>query len=237
MSDFRFKQFRVKNEDSPMKVGTDGVLLGAAIRLTGQERRILDIGTGTGVIALMLAQRCESAVIVGVEIDPDAAREANFNFKRSQWANRLELNACSLNEYDANSVEKRFDLIVSNPPYFDGSLLNPDSRRSIARHTVSLSCRELLDFSKRHLEKEGRLALILPYESRDSLLREAALLGLHTTRIISIFSTSKKDATRIIAEFRAEPCQNPEENKLTIRNDEGYTYEYLNLMHEFYLFA
>ena len=155
MSVFHFKRFDVLNEASSMKVNTDGVLLGAATDIAPNDRYILDVGTGTGTIALMLAQRYsdipESALtperhICGIDIDGPSALEAAFNFNASPWAKMLEARHCPLRQY---FPEHELDLIVSNPPFFDDSLLSPLERRSVARHTggPALSFASLVDFS------------------------------------------------------------------------------------------
>ena len=133
MSGFRFKQFAVEQDDVAMKVGTDGVLLGAWADCNG-AKRILDIGTGTGVIALMLAQRNAEAEVQAVEIDETATRRARSNFDLSPWAERLTVENCAVQEF---APAEKFDLIVSNPPYFVDSLLPPDAKRSTARHTTT----------------------------------------------------------------------------------------------------
>jgi len=233
MSEFRFKQFSVKNDDSPMKVGTDGVLLGAATTVTGDEKQILDIGTGTGVIALMLAQRTESAQITGIDIDLAAYLEAKLNFEHSPWKDRLTAIHSSLNALNADST--LFDLIVSNPPYFDDSLKNPDARRSEARHSVSLSYKELLLFASAHLKENGRLAMILPADVRGSLLREGRSRSMFANRILNIQTTARKVPSRIIVEFsRLRPEQIKEEN-LVIHDRNQYSKEYRELTEDFYL--
>ena len=141
MSVFHFKKFDVRNDKSAMKVNTDGVLLGAVAPLKPTDRQILDIGTGTGTIALMLAQRLSQdageipsgAMITGIDIDNDAAAEAGENFRESPWDGILAALHTPLSEYNP---DRKFDLIVSNPPYYDASLTNPDARKAAARHTA-----------------------------------------------------------------------------------------------------
>lgn len=152
MSVFRFKQFSVKNEKSAMKVGTDGVLLGSAITITGFEKRMLDVGTGTGLIALMAAQRNAQAEITAVDIDEASAREAAYNFAKSPFSERLTALCTPLSRF---SPENSFDLIFSNPPYYDTSLLNPKPRQAAARHTETLSYRDLCAFAAEYLTRVG----------------------------------------------------------------------------------
>jgi tRNA1Val (adenine37-N6)-methyltransferase len=152
MSVFRFKQFSVKNEKSAMKVGTDGVLLGSAMTITGFEKRMLDVGTGTGLIALMAAQRNAQAEITAVDIDEASAREAAYNFAKSPFSERLTALCTPLSRF---SPENSFNLIFSNPPYYDTSLLNPKPRQAAARHTETLFYRDLCAFAAEYLTRVG----------------------------------------------------------------------------------
>lgn len=156
---FRFKQFAIEQDRTPMKVGTDGVLLGAWVRVGGDERRILDIGTGTAVIALMMAQRCAEAMVDGVEIDEASAEQARENVEASPWSDRVAIHHSQVQSF---TPSYNYDLIVANPPYFVDSLLSPDEGRSVARHTTELSFEELTDAVVRLLDDGGRFALILP---------------------------------------------------------------------------
>ena len=176
MSEFRFKRFSVRNELSSMKVNTDGVLLGAAVMLEPVPLSVLDIGSGTGTIALMLAQRLEGRChIDAVEIDAPSAAEATENFAASPWAASLSLHHCALQEY---MPECEYDLIVTNPPYYDASLKNPDDRKAAARHSDSLSFDEIALFAQEHLSSGGRLAMVLPSDSLNALLRTARARSL-----------------------------------------------------------
>ena len=219
MGEFRFKRFSVRNEASPLKVGTDAVLLGAAMTIDGEERRMLDIGTGTGVIALMAAQRSPAALIDAIEIDGAAAAEAGMNFAASPWESRLKA-ICS--PFSRFSPEKSYDLIFSNPPYFDSSLKNPDGRTAAARHTESLSYREICAFAATNLSGKGKLSLILPAASEIELLRTAGSVGLKPFRLLRIRTTPSKPFSRIIAEFKAgRPCPPASQEELTLMDKSG----------------
>jgi len=235
MSVFHFKQFDVVNDRSAMKVNTDGVLLGALASISGG--RILDIGTGTGTIALMAAQRCQDAVVEAIDIDEASASEAAANFAASRWADRLTALNMSLNQYEEQLDERRFDAILSNPPYFDNSLTNPDERKTDARHTASLSYREILAFAADRLAPDGLVALVLPSEEEARLCREARSRGLFLSHIVRIRTTPKKQPKRIVAEFTRNRIEIPSDTVLTIQEDGQYTAEYLTLMSDFYLFA
>ncbi|MCM1177579.1 MAG: hypothetical protein NC308_00310 [Clostridium sp.] len=229
MGIFRFKRFSVKNERSAMKVNTDGVLLGAAMTILPSDRTFLDVGTGTGTIALMAAQRisdllgadCEGCPeayavntcglddvkIYAIDIDMASAEEAAENFEASPWTGMLSALNVPLEDYDASGcgrqeeVQGSFDLIFSNPPYFESSLKAPDVRRRAARHAETMSYREILEFSSRHLSENGRVSMVLPAETETELVRYAASCGLYPFRILRIRSTLRKQPYRIVAEF------------------------------------
>ena len=243
MSIFHFKEFSVKNEKSAMKVNTDGVLLGAIMDIFPSDKNILDIGAGTGTISLMAAQRRskaaetidESWFITGIDIDKDSSDEASLNFKDSPWQDHLKAYNIGLNNYIPE--DNYFDLIFSNPPYFELSLQNPEQRKSTARHTNSLSYREIMHFTEEHLSANGRLALVLPAQTEKDLLRYGRMCGLWPLKITRIKTVPRKEPSRIIAEFSKIRDNDCHENEITILKDGKYTDEYLQLMHEFYLFA
>ena len=253
MSVFNFKRFSVVNEKSAMKVNTDGVLLGAWMDIRPDDRMFLDVGTGTGTIALMAAQRLmdviqgtssgmasvdggvEDIIIDAVEIDCDSAIEAGKNFSNSPWSDVLKVHNCAFSDFRPCG---KYDLIFSNPPYFDSSLLAPERRRCDARHTSSgLSFRELLEFASGYLSPKGRIAIVLPSDQENALCRYARMCSLHLQRILRVRTVPRKQPGRIIAEFSPVRSTQPQELMLTIQNEGKYTEEYLSLTHEFYLFA
>ena len=238
MGVFRFKHFNVTNERSAMKVNTDGVLLGAAMMITPQDGRMLDIGTGTGTIALMAAQRSGgSAQIDAIDIDEPSVTEAAMNFRQSPWADKLRAYNLPLDQFAAETSEK-YDLIFSNPPYFEDSLTAPDERKSTARHTSDgLSYRDIFEFAKERLTEEGRVSFVLPADQEVALCRYGRMCGLHLFRILRIRTVPRKVPSRIIAEFSRNRVEAPEDTVLTIQNEGQYTQEYLSLTKDFYLFA
>lgn len=244
MGTFRFKRFDVVNERSAMKVNTDGVLLGAAMTVRPSDRRLLDIGTGTGTIALMAAQRMSDldqpfVSIEAIDMDQVSAEEAAFNFSNSPWADTLKAMNVSLDDYARSlSDDDSFDLIFSNPPYFDDSLQAPQERRNNARHTTTgLSYREILDFAASRLSEEGRVAMVLPSDVENDLLRHARMNGLFLFNILRVRTVERKNPKRIIAEFSRRRCESPQDQILTIQKEGRYSHEYLSLTHGFYLFA
>ena len=238
MSVFRFKKFEVVNERSAMKVNTDGVLLGASMTIRPEDKRLLDIGTGTGTIALMAAQRsCAGTRVDAIDIDEASASEAAANFGNSPWSENMMACNMSLDEF-ANETHAMYDLIFSNPPYFEDSLTAPDERKSTARHTSDgLSYRDIFDFASERLVPSGRVSLVLPADQERELCRYARMSGFHLFRILRVRTVPRKAPTRIIAEFARERCDLPSDSILTIQNEGKYTQEYLSLTHNFYLFA
>ena len=242
---FRFKQFTVWHDRCAMKVGTDGVLLGAwcplATATSEGEYKVLDIGTGSGLIALMLAQRATSIddtpiVIDTIDIDAGAAEQAKFNFEQSPWSKLLRIYQSSLQEWQS---EKEYDLIVSNPPYFQDSLKNPDSQRAMARHTDTLSYEELLKHSARLLTQEGIIALVLPIEAEQQIITLAQSLGLYPTHITYVYPKPGKAAKRLLIAFSPSPLASrlsPLAYSLTLESETSPRSEaYIELTKEFYL--
>ena len=210
-----------------MKVGTDGVLLGA---WCPKGTRILDVGTGSGLIARMLMQRCPEAHIDAIDIDPDAAEQARENGIRAFQARlqdwKLDIGHC-------------YDLIVSNPPYFQNSLKNPDKGREMARHTDTLSYAELIQHSARLLQEGGRLALILPAEAENEIRQLAAAADLFLTHVTRVYSKENKKPKRVLLAFqlKIEDLRLKIEEDSLILEDEkgGRSLPYQELCRDFYL--
>ena len=230
MSGFRFKQFAVEQDDVAMKVGTDGVLLGAWAACDG-AKCILDIGTGTGVIALQMAQRNTEAGIYAVEIDEIATRRARSNFDMSPWAERLTVENCAVQEFEPS---EKFDLIISNPPYFVDSLQCPDAKRTTARHTQDLTFEELDRAVCRLLAEDGKFALILPVNEFEKYL---SLTQLHLVRRCDVHPTTGAAVKRVMAEFAKSKTATLTLENITIEQEcrGDYTDEYRALTKEFYL--
>lgn len=237
---FRFKRFTIRNDKAALKVGTDAVLLGAAMTVSPDDSTLLDIGTGTGVIALMVAQRLigeaphqkiAETQVFAIDIDGPSAEEAAENFTDSPWASALTAIHTSLAGF---KPERKFDCIFSNPPFYDNSLRNPDAREATARHTESLSYREIFAFSAEWLTPAGRLSLILPADQEVAILRTAASFGLYPFRIIRIKGALRKPVKRIILEFSQTRGQVAEES-LTLQDGPSRSAQYAELTKEFYL--
>ena len=228
---FAFKQFTVRHDRCAMKVGTDGVLLGAWTDLS-HSRRILDIGTGTGLIALMLAQRCMDARITAIDLDSAAVEQAQENIQASPWKDRIEALQQDICTYHPNGT---FDTIVSNPPYFIDSLKCPDGQRSTARHTDTLDADRLIGKVSELLTSDGRFSIILPAEQTEDLIRVAGEKGLHPSRQTWVITRPGLSPKRILMEFRKTPVTlQPDELVIELERH-VYSEEYIALTQEFYL--
>lgn len=230
---FQFKQFKIIQEKSAMKVGTDGALLGAWADVEGAEK-IFDIGTGTGLIALMLAQR-SSAEIWGVEIEKNAAEEAVFNVQNSPWNHRVFIKNKSFQDF-AEENKTSFDLIVSNPPFFVNSLKNKEKNKAMARHNHLLPFSELIMGVLGLLNESGTLAVVLPNSPALEFIEIAKQSGLYLKHLTRVQPKVVKETNRFLMEFSLSP-EVLKEDKLIIYtdNDADYTEMYKELTRDFYL--
>jgi tRNA1Val (adenine37-N6)-methyltransferase len=228
---FNFKQFAVNQDKSAFKVGTDGVLIGAIADISNSDS-ILDIGSGTGLISLMLAQRCGSQITT-IEPDPGSYLQTLENIARSPWHDRIKVFNSDLQSFFPDTG--KFDLIVSNPPYFADSLKNPDPRKSAARHNDSLTTDELLKGVVRLMKDNGRFQLIMPYVEGNIFIAEANKYGLYCNGILKIRPLPGAEIRRLILTFE-KTKKPPVEKFLTIEHGRHeYTEDYINLTKEFYL--
>jgi tRNA1Val (adenine37-N6)-methyltransferase len=230
---FRFKQFSILDDKCAMKVGVDGVLLGAWADVAG-AKSILDIGAGCGLIALMLAQRSK-AIIHGIEIDSDAAKQAGENAINSLWADHIRIENISARDFTLSN-ELKFDLLVCNPPYFNNSLLSPSAGRNQARHTGELSYNELAESFAKLTASKGKCCVILPVpESRqfESIMKNN---GFTSCRKLIIYPKPEKPANRVLIQFERISAHSVQEKFIFIRNNENsYSDEYKKLTLDFYL--
>lgn len=228
---FKFKQFTIEQNDCAMKVGTDGCLLGGWFNCC-DSKRVLDIGCGTGLIAIMAAQRC-NARITGIEIDEKAAIQAHINADNSPWGDRIEITNGNLLEY---TTCHSFDTIVSNPPYFVNSLKCDDTSRTLARHSDSLDCRQFFKKCTELLTPDGAVSIVIPCDIMEEWKAAAAEQDLRPTRITFIKTTPRKAPKRVLLEFRAIPCEECDETILILENSPGeYSDEAKRILSDFYL--
>jgi tRNA1Val (adenine37-N6)-methyltransferase len=234
---FAFKQFTIHQEKCAMKVGTDAVLLGAWAKTYG-VRRALDIGTGTGIIALMLAQKC-GCTIDAIDIDEVAAGEAKENAANSPWRERVRIHHISLQDF-AKMQDEKYDLIVSNPPYFTDAQPATEESRTKARHTVLLPFSDLIHGATKLLSKEGKFYVILPTKEGELFREMAEAKGLHLRRLARVKTTPEKPEKRVLMQFGFTAKPQVSESTLVIEKDnlnaQHYTDEYKELTKEYYLY-
>ncbi|MBQ8051252.1 MAG: methyltransferase [Bacteroidaceae bacterium] len=229
---FRFKQFSVAHDRCAMKVGTDGVLLGAWARVEGR-RRLLDIGTGTGLVALMVAQRNAEAHVVAVEVDPDAAAQARENVANSPFAERIEVVESDIRLY---APDAPFDAILCNPPFFSEETLPPDASRALARHSSLLSFDELLAVVCRLLSADGEFHVILPLSECNRFIDSAFCRGLNLTRKCLVRTVGHKPPKRALLTFATPGHLATDTEELVLQRPDGSrTTPYSLLTKDYYL--
>jgi tRNA1Val (adenine37-N6)-methyltransferase len=231
-TDFRFKRFTVRHDSSTMKVGTDAVLLGAWTEVKPAQR-ILEIGTGSGVIALMLAQRSDDSIkIDAIEMHADSVTQAKENIQRSPWPEKINVHCTRLQFWQP---QQKYDLIVSNPPYFSNSLLPSEAIRGNARHSISLPPSELITFSKSLLNADGRIALVLPFKEGLEIIDEAKRHQLHLTKKVAVFSRHGKPQERWLLEFSKREYPTSVSNLILLTEGNHRSEDYTQLTSDFYL--
>jgi tRNA1Val (adenine37-N6)-methyltransferase len=233
---FKFKEFEVKQEDSAMKIGTDGVLLGAWAKIDDFQESILDIGSGTGLISLMMAQRSDVELIDAVELDPAAYEESVFNFENSPWGDRLFCYHSSFQEF-AEEIEDSYDLIVTNPPYFN-RVNTVDQSRDRARNDHNLPAKDLLAGVDMLLAEEGRFACVLPAEDAQKFTDLAAVQGLYLNRKCEVKGRLESKVVRSLMEFDRVKKNSSEiilEELIIEIERHKYTQDYKDLVRDFYL--
>jgi tRNA1Val (adenine37-N6)-methyltransferase len=230
---FHFKQFKVAQNQCTHKVGTDGVLLSAWVQIKEEDRNILDMGTGSGLIALMLAQRSGPAIrIDAVEIEAQDAQQARENVQHSPWPEKISIHQVPVQQF---SPARQYDLIISNPPYFLNSWLPPEKKRSQARHAQRLSFEDLLLAATRLLTKQGRLAVILPYVEALKFINLARSFHLFPIRKTNFRSRAHKPVERLLFELAYDGKQEAESELILYSEGENWSEEYKKLTREFYL--
>ncbi len=230
---FRFKKFTVYHDRCAMKVGTDGVLLGAWANVA-DAGSALDVGTGTALISLMLAQRNPNLQIDAIDIDMDAIAQAQENVQQSPYIGQISCRHISLQEL-ARETDKKYDLIVSNPPYFEKSLKSPDTIRTIARHSDSLYMEELLDASFAMLSDKGRISLIYPYDFKEKIMSYANDKWLFVARITNVYPTPGSLPKRILIELSKERTSTCESDIIIEMERHVYSNDFVGLLKDFYL--
>ena len=230
---FKFKRFTVHQDKCAMKVGTDGTLLGAWAQAPQEPCRILDIGTGTGLIALMMAQRYPNASIVGIDIDPAAVAQARDNVTASPFADRISIYEADICHFYENDT---FDSIICNPPFFTGDLICPDTQRAVARHTISLSYHDLISSAYKLLSANGCFSVIIPIESQSNFESEALMGGFYLSRLCRVKTTPVKKPKRCLIELRKLPVSESVNTCEVIEINPGIRSDwYKELTYDFYI--
>ena len=233
-SPFQFKQFKIHQDQAAMKVGTDGVLLGAWTQISDTVNSILDIGSGTGLISLMMAQRSYVENIDAVELNEEAYIQTVENFEQSDWGDRLFCYHASFQEF-ANEVDEKYDLIISNPPFYTSTYKELSEDRAMARHSESLTYKELLKGASKLLSKQGSCAFIIPHDEEVNFINVAGKYNLYPNKITRVRGTESSLIKRSLLQFSFYE-KSIEIDELVIEIDRHiYTQEYIELVQDFYL--
>jgi len=231
---FQFKEFTIHQNKTAMKVGTDGVLLGAWVHAKPEYFSVLDIGAGTGLIALMLAQKCNAEVVDAIELNEEAYEQTVENFEISNWGDRLFCYHASLQEF-AEEIEDKYDLIISNPPFYTSTYKELSQERAMARHTESLNYVELLGGTSKLLSETGSCAFIIPYSEEENFIKIASENNLFPDRITRVKGTENSPIKRSLLQMSFQKTT-IDTNELIIEIERHkYTKEYINLVQDYYL--
>lgn len=229
---FSFKQFTVYHDKCAMKTGTDAVILGAYAVCKAGNASILDVGAGSGIISLMMAQRFPDAHITAIEIEENAARQAKENVERSPWPERIEVVCGDFKKFDS---QESFDLIVSNPPYFNNSLQSGNCEKNMARHTIELSFNNLTEKASSLMNNESRLVVIIPSEAESSFADAAISSGLMLHERLKIFTKNGQPHKRVILTFGKNTMPYKESSLIMRDENNNFSEQYRKLTKDFYL--
>jgi len=234
---FHFKEFTIDQDKTAMKVGTDAVLLGAWCSLETYPDTILDVGSGTGLISLMMAQRSDAETIDAVEIDPNAYEQSVANFEKSDWSDRLFCYHSSFQDFSEEMKEEdeEYDLIISNPPFYNDNFETNDTSRNTARFTSALSFKELLESTSKILSDSGIFTIIIPFKEQTVFVSLAAKYRLFLNRVCSVRGTENSEIKRSMLEFSFYQKEVEETTLVIEKARHKYTQEYINLTKDFYL--
>ncbi|NNL15733.1 MAG: methyltransferase [Flavobacteriaceae bacterium] len=231
---FKFKQFLVHQDKCAMKIGTDAVLLGAWASLEHDPKSILDIGSGTGILALMLAQRCPAQIIDAIEIDSDAYEQCVENFENSIWSDRLFCYHASLQEY-CEEFEDKYDLIICNPPFYDDNYRSENSQRDLARFQDAMPFELLIVCISKLLSKSGIFSVIIPFNKENYFIDLASNYNLFPNRILHVKGNPSSKIVRSLIEFSIYTSEIKIKELIIETSRHQYTQEYINLTKDFYL--
>ncbi|WP_121666999.1 tRNA1(Val) (adenine(37)-N6)-methyltransferase [Mesonia aquimarina] len=231
---FQFKEFTVQQDRCAMKIGTDGVLLGAWASINHHPFSVLDIGAGTGVIALMLAQRSSAELIDAVEIEPNAYEQCVENFEQSPWNDRLFCYHASLAEF-AEEIDDTYDCIISNPPFYEDTFTSPEEDRNTARFTESLPFKELLQAVSKLLSPQGNFSAIIPYKNEEEFCQLATAENLYLNKVTHVQGNKKAPVKRSLLAFSKQKSSLEQTNLVIEKDRHIYTEDYKKLVQDFYV--
>jgi tRNA1Val (adenine37-N6)-methyltransferase len=231
---FRFKQFTVNQDRCAMKIGTDGVLLGAWASVEHNPFNVLDIGAGTGILSLMMAQRSHAENIEAIEIDDDAFEQCTENFENSPWNDRLFCFHASLLEY-IEAVDEKFDLIICNPPFYTEDYKTQDQARDLARFSDAMPMEHIIFAVITFLSDKGKFSIIIPFKEEKKYIEEAGLIGLYPNRILRVRGNENSELKRSLIEFSYSESPIKISELIIETERHQYTQDYINLTKDFYL--
>ena len=231
---FQFKEFSIDQDRCAMKIGTDGVLLGAWTSVQ-DPYSILDIGAGTGILALMLAQRSDAEQIDALEIDEDAYEQCVENFENSSWADRLFCYHAALDEFTEEMIDEKYDLIISNPPFYTEDYKSGDTARNLARFAEALPFEELIKFASELLSDEGSFAVIIPYSVEEYFLKLSEKVNLFPNRITRVRGTEKTPVKRSLLQLSFTETSFSSDELILVESRHQYTQDYQKMVAPFYL--
>ena len=234
MKPFQFKQFSIQQDKTAMKVGTDGVLLGAWANLDINPNSILDIGAGTGLIALMMAQRSNAETIDAIELNDAAYEQTVENFENSGWGDRLFCYHTSLQEF-TDEIEDKYDFIISNPPFYTSTYKELSEERAMARHSESLTYSDLLESTSKLLSENGNCAFIIPFEEVENFIKIAEKNKLYPNTITKVKGAANTAVKRCLLQFSFAKTETILSELTLELSRHNYTKEYKNLVQDFYL--
>lgn len=231
---FQFKQFTVNQDQCAMKIGTDGVLLGAWTSVDHNPFNVLDIGAGTGILSLMIAQRSNAEQIEAIEIDDDAFEQSAENFENSPWNDRLFCFHASLVEY-IEAVDEKFDLIICNPPFYSEDYKTEDKARNLARFSDAMPMEHIILAVISFLSENGKFSIVLPHKMENTFIEEASLIGLFPNRILRVKGNPNSEIKRSLIEFSYTETETHTSELIIETKRHQYTDDYINLTKDFYL--
>lgn len=231
---FIFKQFEIHQDRCAMKIGTDSVLLGSWASIENNPSSILDIGAGTGVLALMMAQRHQSETIDAIEIDDDAYEQCVENFEQSPWGDRLFCYHASLEEF-VDEIEDRYDLIISNPPFYNDTYKSENEQRDLARFSDAMPFRHLIESVSKLLSKNGWFSVVIPFSKEKDFIVLASKEHLFPNRILRMKGSPSSEIKRSLIEFSFQETDAEIQELIIETSRHQYTDDYIKLTKEFYL--